>query len=217
MIRNLLFDMDGVLIDSEPLHFRIWRDIFRQRGLELAYEDYLLCVGSNMESLFGMAKGASPVTMEERPGLIEIFRKEKDIWLREHGVPTIPGVRETVEELHRRGYHMAVASSSAPRYIELCIGLLGIRSCFEQLCSGYSVAHPKPAPDIFLAAAASLGARPEECLVIEDSRNGCLAAQAAGMECWGFRNLHSGMQDLSTAAWIFEDFTALSDRLPELN
>lgn len=216
MIRYILFDMDGVLIDSEPVHFHIWQEVFHRHGLDIDFAHYQHCVGSNLDSLFHMAQQYYGVNFPDRAALIAEFRQAKETRLQGDGMPPIPGVCDTVRILHRRGYRMAVASSSALPYIEKCTNQLGIRDCFTQLCSGQNVPHPKPAPDIFLAAADALHAPATECLVIEDSRNGALAAQAAGMICWGFRNPSSGAQDLSTASWIFTDFPQLLEQLPPL-
>lgn len=217
MIRCILFDMDGVLIDSEPVHFQIWREVFRRHGLEIDFEHYQHCVGSDLNSLFLMVKEFYGTQFDDEPALIREFRALKEPWFQEKGVPPIPGVQDAVRILYERGYRLAVASSSALAYIEFVTDRLGIRENFDALCTGQAVAHPKPAPDIFLATADALGASPEECLVIEDSRNGCVAAQSAGMACWGFRNPSSGDQDLSTAAWIFEDFPTMVNHLPALH
>lgn len=216
MIRNILFDMDGVLIDSEPVHFQIWRQVFHNHGLDIDFDHYQHCVGSNLDSLFLMAEKYYGVTFDDRPSLIREFRALKEPWFHEKGVPPIPGVQTAVRTLYQRGYRMAVASSSALKYIEFITESLGIQDCFDALCTGQAVPHPKPAPDIFLFAADALGAKPQDCLVIEDSRNGSVAARDAGMTCWGFRNPSSGNQDLSTASWIFDAFHQILGRLPEV-
>ena len=124
-------------------------------------------------------------------------------------IPGIPGVPEVIKALHEKGYRMAVASSSPQMYIDICIKNLGIESYFELLFSAERVLNPKPAPDVFLAVADLLGVAPEDCLVVEDSRNGSVAAKAAGMTCLGFANPDSGNQDLSAADRIFYPFNKL--------
>ena len=94
---------------------------------------------------------------------------------------------------------MAIASSSSPELIREVIRRLGIAKYFRELVSGDEVARPKPNPDVYLTAAKKIGADPSECVVLEDSHNGVLAAKSAGMFCIGFRSPHSGNQDLSTA------------------
>ena len=101
---------------------------------------------------------------------------------------------------------MAVASSSPQTYIEAVTDYWGIRPYFQILVSGEQVEHPKPAPDIFLKTASILGLSSDECLVIEDSENGCRAAQAANMTCMAYYNPDSGKQNLQTASVVVEGF-----------
>lgn len=218
MIRCILFDMDGVLMDSERLHFQLWHKIFADCGVEMDFSHYQECIGSNLDALFAIVRKYYGVDLSmKRKALEEKFFRTQEEHIRRCGVPEIPGVRETVRQLRCRGYRMAVASSSSPAEIRQCVTLLGLEDCFDALCSGTHAAHPKPAPDVFLMAAEALDAPVEECLVIEDSRNGTLAAQAARMCCWGFENPSSGCQDLSAAQWRFQNFTQLLSELQDLH
>ena len=114
-----------------------------------------------------------------------------------------------LERVHEGGFLMAVASSSPEIYINQVIDMLGVKEYFQVLCSGENVKNPKPAPDVFLKAAKELGVSPDECLVIEDSTNGCRAAKAAGMVCLGYYNPDSGDQDLSIADGVIADYEKL--------
>ena len=217
MTSCILFDMDGVLVDTERLHFRLWREILSPHGVDLDLTHYQLAVGSNRESLFRVVSESYGVDLSaDKAEMEQDFSRKKAEYFRTEGVPRIPGVTETVRQLHRRGYRMAVASSSPERDIIKCVGMLGLTDCFDSFCSGRNAAHPKPAPDVFLMAVSALDVRAEECLVIEDSRNGVLAARAAHIPCWGFENPGSGQQDLSCAQWRFRDFRQLLTRLPPL-
>ena len=217
MISCILFDMDGVLVDTERLHFRLWREILSPHGVDLDLAHYQLAVGSNRESLFRVVSESYGVDLStDKAAMEHDFSRKKAEYFFTEGVPRIPGVTETVRQLHRRGYRMAVASSSPERDIAKCIGMLGLTDCFEAFCSGRNAAHPKPAPDVFLMAVSAMNVRPEECLVIEDSRNGVRAARAAHIRCWGFENPGSGRQDLSEAQWRFRDFPQLLAKLPPL-
>ncbi len=218
MIRCILFDMDGVLMDSERLHFQLWHKIFADCGVEVDFFHYQNCIGSNLDALFTLVRQVYGVDLRERQKeLVQEFFRAKADYIRRCGIPEIPGVKETVRQLRRRGYRMAVASSSSPAEIQQCVSFLELEDCFDALCSGIHAAHPKPAPDVFLMAAEALHAPAEECLVIEDSRNGSLAAHAAGMCCWGFENPSSGAQDLSTAQWRFQNFEQLLSELRDLH
>ena len=213
MSRILIFDMDGVLINSEALHYRLWKEIFAENGVELAFEHYKGSIGSSDDLLMEIVLDACGRDFRGRDDLMAQFETAKRNYIDQKGLPEIDGVRETLDALRRRGHRMAVASSSPQAYIRLCTAKVGIAQHFEVLFSGEQVPRTKPAPDVFLAAAAAMGAAPEDCTVIEDSRNGTLAAKAAGMRCIGFVNPDSGDQDLSAADVLIHRFDTLLDVL----
>ncbi|MBE6971337.1 MAG: HAD family phosphatase [Ruminococcaceae bacterium] len=213
MDRVLLFDMDGVLLNSESLHFRIWTQIFAERGLAIDFDHYKGCIGSTVAHLMELIYQGYGMDFRGDESLRVRFAQLKEEYIRTHGVPAVDGAVETIRALHAQGYRMAVASSSPQHYIELCTSAMGVADCFEVLFSGERVKRPKPAPDIFLAAAAQMGVSPDWCTVIEDSFNGSRAAKAAGMDCLGFANPDSGAQDLSAADRIFYPFSQLPQLL----
>lgn len=218
MIKCIIFDMDGVLINTEPLHFSIWQQICKEHGFDLEYEKYKGCIGSTLRFLMDLLHENYGVSFYDDPAVLKRFKELKGDYLGKNGVPPVEGVPEVVAELHRRGYVLAVASSSSQDYIDFSTRELGISRYFDLLFSGERVARPKPAPDIFLEVAKQLGFSPEECLVVEDSCNGSKAAKAAGMSCMGFPNPDSGDQDLSAADKIFYPFSRLIEAadLPEI-
>ena len=211
MIKCVIFDMDGVLINTEPVHFGIWKQICAERGVTLEYDRYIECIGSTLVFLYDLLQKWYGLSFHHDPTVQNRYADLKAQHMREHGVPEVKGAAAAVKKLYEKGYLLAVASSSAPEYIDYSMKELGIDKYFCRMVSGEQVAHPKPAPDVFLEAAKQLQCTPEECLVIEDSRNGSLAAKAAGMVCLGFYNPDSGNQDLSAADEIFTDFSKLPD------
>lgn len=213
MIKNILFDMDGVLINTEPLHYRIWKQVMNENGIDLDYEHYKDCIGSTRAFLYDLIKKGYGVDFHGNDTVGKRFHEIKDDIIKAEGVPRIDGVIAVIHYLHDKGYHMAVASSSAQNYIEAHMKELGLTDCFEVLFSAEKVKNPKPAPDVFLAAAEKLNANPKECLVIEDSYNGSRAAKAAGMLCYGFKNPDSGNQDLSFTDKVFYPFINLKKML----
>ena len=213
MIKNILFDMDGVLINTEPLHYRIWKHVLKENGITIDYEHYKGCIGSTRAYLFDLIKEGYGVDLYDKPEIGKRFDEIKGEIIQKEGVPRIEGVEEVIHDLHNKGYRMAVASSSAQNYIDAHMRELNLTDCFEMLFSAENVKNPKPAPDVFLAVAEKLGAKPEECLVIEDSYNGTRAAQAAGMRCFGFKNPDSGNQNLSFAQKVFYPFSELKKLL----
>lgn len=203
----VVFDMDGVLVDSEPMHVDAMRQLLRPYGI--AYTD------SENEEFFGFTDpevfrvlraryGLEPddhaLTQRRAALLVELTRKRT--------VP-MPGVPDVPKALHGLGYRLAVASSSALDVIRATVDVLGIAALFETLVSGLEVGRGKPAPEIFVETARRLGLAPRACLVIEDSRNGLLAAKAAGMACAVIPCPATRHQEFSEADWRL-------DALPEL-
>jgi HAD superfamily hydrolase (TIGR01509 family) len=213
MKKCIIFDMDGVLVNTEPVHYKLWRKVFNEFGFDVEYDIYKGCIGSTNSFLMNLLYENCNVDYRNDPSLTNRFKEVKNKWIREEGIPAIPGAADTIRKLYEKGYRMAVASSSPQMYIDICIKNLGIESCFELLFTGENVPNPKPAPDVFLAVAEQMGMNPENCIVVEDSRNGSLAAKAAGMFCLGFANPDSGNQDLSAADRTFYPFDQLLKEL----
>lgn len=205
MLKGIIFDMDGVLIDSEPFHYKMWKQTLKDIGIDLRYPVYEPCVGSTMEVLMDILHRNYGIDRNDTD-LISAMRKRKENVIQKYGYPEIPGVPEMIKRLKEAGYLLAVASSSPEYYIKNVVSTLGISSYFDVLCSGESVKHPKPAPDVFLKAAGELNLEPGECLVVEDSTNGSRAAKAANMTCVGYNNGGAGNQDLSSAAILVEGY-----------
>lgn len=216
MIDCIIFDMDGVLIDSEPLHYKVWKKVFSEYGLTIDFEKYKDCIGSTKSFLYELILKNYGYDCWRNPDLANRFKEVKEQIVKEEGLPEIDGVRKVIHTLHERGYRLAVASSSPLHAIEYTVEKLGLASCFELLCSGEQVKNPKPAPDTFLAVSTKLGISPENCVVIEDSKNGTVAAKAAGMYCLGFANPGSGNQDISAADEIFYPFSMLLEKIEAL-
>lgn len=212
-IKAVLFDMDGVLINTEPLHYRMWKETFRNRGLEIDYDVYKGCIGATDAFLMDLVR--------ENYG--RDFRSDKKIHeeraviekrlIKEEGFPEMPGVIEMLRRLREAGFLLAVASSSPYVRIREAMGYIGAERYFSVLNTAENVAHSKPAPDIYLDTAGKLGVKPEECIVLEDSENGSIAASSAGMICVGLDNPDSGSQNLERAKVIIE---SLQEFTPEL-
>lgn len=212
MLKAILFDMDGVLVDSEPVHFAANYKMMKDRfGIELLYDDYKLYIGSTVEKIWKYFREKYGLTDYSWQELMDMAEEELAAMVERDGYPEIPGAAEAVRMLGNAGYRLAVASSSPMAKIRSNMERLGITDCFDAIVSGMELKNPKPSPDIFLKAAELLGVEPDECIVIEDSCNGTRAAKAAGMACLGFVNPHSGNQDLSQADYLFEDFGGISE------
>lgn len=205
-LKGIIFDMDGVLINSEPFHYKVWEETLKRRGILLDYEVYKPCIGSTAGFLMKLLQDHYGIDEKDEELILEMKQIKKKMVEEEGYPPLMPHVKEFLERLKNAGYEMAVASSSPQSYIEQVTENQEIRKYFKYLVSGESVEHPKPAPDIFLKTAEVLGIAPENCMVVEDSANGCRAARAADMTCMAYFNPDSGQQDLSSAYIVVEGY-----------
>jgi HAD superfamily hydrolase (TIGR01509 family) len=178
-IDAVIFDMDGVLVDSEPLHGEVAQTILAECGLTAASAGAY--VGMTNREAFTLicrefALPYDPVELDAR------YTARVVPLLRAHATP-LPGVPEVLGALKARGLRLAVASSSSLEVIEATLDALAVRGLFDAIVSAADLPRGKPAPDVFLEAARRLGVSPEACVVIEDSERGVQAARAAGMRC----------------------------------
>jgi HAD superfamily hydrolase (TIGR01509 family) len=129
--------------------------------------------------------------------------------LQKSDLKAISGIVELLEEIKTMHIPIAIASSSPKLFIEAIVQKIGIEQYFAIMLSGEEVEHSKPEPDIFLKVAGLLKVNPSECLVVEDSKSGTIAAKKAGMKCIGYQNFNSGNQDLSNADFIVNAITEI--------
>lgn len=209
MIRAVIFDMDGVLIDSQPMHYEGDRQTLASCGIDAPIEEMTAYAGTTNRLRFTLFKEKYDLA-ENIDTLIE--KREKimiDIVNESNAVPTA-GVVELLRDIRKCGLKTAVASSSSYPFIYAVLRKLHIEDYFDLIFSGESVPNGKPAPDVFLETAGKLGIDPSECAVVEDSANGVLAAVRAGMHCVGYQNPTSGEQDLSLAIIVIDDFRKIN-------
>lgn len=205
MLKAAIFDMDGVIIDSEPMHARAAILALKKFNIDISLEYLHSFVGST--TYYMCEKMIEDFQIDTTPeALLQMNNDRKKYLLEKEGFTVIPYIIDLMKDLHNNGMKLIIASSSSADEIREVMHALDINQYFEGFVSGMSVAHPKPAPDIFLEAARCLNVKPEECIVIEDSSHGVSAAQAAGMTCVGFANPNSGNQDLHLADILVEGF-----------
>lgn len=176
----VIFDMDGVIFDSERLVVETWVEVAKKYGIEGIEDACAACVGINAQATELKMK---EIYGEEFP--YQEYKKEASALYHERyddgRLPTKPGIRELLEFLHANNIRTAVASSTRRAVVEQEIRDAGLAPFFQKIICGDMVERSKPAPDIFLKAAEELGVNPEVCYVIEDSYNGIRGAHAAGM------------------------------------
>ena len=178
-IRGVLFDMDGLVLDSEKLYCRFWVEAAQAHGFPMTHEQALGMRA--LSSTAGDAKvksyfGPSANYRQIRTTRIELM----DAHIAAHGIERKPGIRELLDYLQTRGIRAAITSSSPLDRIRQHLAAHNLDTRFDRLCSGHDVPNGKPAPDIYLHGAASLGLDPGECLALEDAPTGILAAYRAG-------------------------------------
>jgi HAD superfamily hydrolase (TIGR01509 family) len=195
-----IFDMDGVIIDSEPIHCAVEQSFFQEYALPVTADEHDGFRGTSSEHTFTTIAARHPAEWRAtRLTVPEAIRIVDERYMRELGagrVPFISDSRELIRRLAEQGWLIAVASS-APAHQIACVleqgNLRDVVTCFR---SADDITRSKPDPEIFLAAAACLDVAPRQCWVVEDSRNGVRAAVAANMRCIGFSDPAAGAPSL---------------------
>ena len=210
-----IFDMDGVIIDSEPVHMVCEREIFELLGITVTKDQHHAFSGTNDKEMwtkisdeFKLSLNVQDIISLKRSKYMELFKKDAQI-------EAIAGVRELIAELHSRGFSIVLASASPRPQIDFILSHFNLDTYFHARISGDDVAVGKPNPEIFLKAADLAHCSPGYCVVIEDSYNGVMAAKSAGMKCIGFINPNSGQQNLDHADIKVSSFSQLSVLLIE--
>lgn len=210
MIRTVIFDMDGVIVDTEPVHHYAYNQQFKQLGITISPELYASFTGNSTKNIFERLKEHFDLN-QEVPELVatkrqlfnEAFDNKEDLYL-------LDGVEDLIKELYANGMQLVLASSSAHVTIERIFNRFKLHQYFSHIVSGEDFPKSKPHPAIFLKAAELAQTPVSECIVIEDSTNGIMAAKAAGIYCIGYDSFHSKMQDYSLADQIITSFSELN-------
>lgn len=181
MLRAVVFDMDGLMFDTERLCVLAWNEAGTQMGIGPA--GYMNQKTLGLTRL--MARQVWREVFGEAFDFEELDRRTRtffDRWYAEQGVPVKPGLHELLDYLKEQGYRTAVASSTGEAEVKRCLEGAGVAAYFDAVVGGDCLSASKPAPDIYLKACAELHERPEDCMALEDSRNGILSASRAGLK-----------------------------------
>ena len=214
MQKAVIFDMDGVIIDSEPLHTEVVVSLLKRMGADVPLsriETYIGVSNSRMwtELLRDFALGKTV------PEILELQHSENiEILNRKEGLE-IPGIRKLMQDLKEKNIPIAIASSSLRDYIEAVVRKLGLEKFIKVIVSGEEVKNGKPHPDIFLKTAEIMGILPENCVVLEDSAHGVEGAIQAGMRVIGFQNPNSGNQNLTKSDRVVSSIELLDTGILE--
>jgi len=205
----IIFDMDGVLINSEPAYKKMNMQHFSELGIKMPEEEYNNYVGMSsfkmwhkIKSNYALTESVTELMASEKKRMYEVL--DSNIIKQ-----PIDGIRDLISSFQENSYSLCVASSSPKENIELVLKKHNLIDHFKYLVSGEEVENGKPSPDIFLKAADFFQAESRNCFVIEDSSNGVTAAKAAGMNCIAYKNLNSGNQDISKADLFIKNFSRM--------
>lgn len=176
---GVIFDMDGVLVDSYDAHFESWLRMAREIGRDMTPEQFNRTFGRTSREIIAEHWGTDSLTPDE----VRAFDQRKEALYREiveHHFPAMDGARDLIRDLHASGFRLSVGSSGPPENVGLALDRLGVRDLFHAVVTGRDVSQGKPDPQVFLVAAQRLGLESRRCAVIEDAPVGITAANAAG-------------------------------------
>lgn len=214
-LKAVLFDMDGVLLDSEPLHDKIAILVLQKFGIEANHDILNKYVGSSSKVMWEdlVVRFSLPSTSEE---LLDLYWKTIIDELKISGIQASEGILVLLENLRASKIVTAVASSSRRDFILAVMDYIGIAGYMDEIVDGFSIKNGKPAPDIYLEAARRLGVKSDECLVIEDSTNGINAGKNAGTKVVGYDNPTSLGQSMERADYVVKRLVQVVDIIQEL-
>tara|TARA_B110000091_G_scaffold213979_1_gene265273 strand:+ start:4056 stop:4712 length:657 start_codon:yes stop_codon:yes gene_type:complete len=210
-IKCVIFDMDGVIIDSEEIHKKAYYEVFNSLNVSIPDALYKSFTGSStinafqrLVAHFKLDENPEDLVLDKRKRYISFFENDPNLHL-------VSGVKEIIQYLHAKGITLILASSSAMVNIDRVFNRFHLNKYFTAKISGADLAASKPHPEIFIKAVDLSNCRKENCIVIEDSDNGIKAANAAHIFVFGYANKLSQGQTLEDADAVVEDFSALKE------
>ena len=214
MVEAILFDLDGLMVDSEPHALTTWKEVMARRGVHLDQAAIDAMLGLRLIDTSRML--VERFNLTDTPESLGAEKSDLQLQRLDGNMRAMPGLFELIDALDARGLKQAVASSGARHYVEAVLRAIGLQGRFETIVTGDDVANGKPAPDAFLLAADRLGVHPEACLVLEDAPNGVVAAKSAGMRCVAVPNDYTRSLDLAAADCILPSLGAVRGALDNL-
>ncbi len=215
--KAVLFDMDGVIVDTEPLHRKAYFKTFDDLGIHVSEEFYASFTGNSTKKVceklierFDLKESHEEITAIKRRYFKYLFDHDEEFDL-------IPGVLDLIKHYHENGVKLVLASSASNNTINWVFERFRLDPYFVGKISGADLKESKPNPEIFLKAAEIAGEPKENCMVIEDSTNGILAAHRAGIFCAAYKSPHSEKQDYTLANMVVEDYKELEKQFVELH
>lgn len=184
MTRAVLWDLDGTLVDSGAMHWWSWRDTLGAIGVPVTYEQFTGTFGQKNDRILRAWLGPE-ATAARIAEVAEAKESEYRRLVSVHGLQPLPGARDWVERLRAEGWRQTIASSAPRKNVDVMLAAIGLDAAFDAIVAAEDVGKGKPDPEVFLTAAARLGATPAQSVVVEDAAAGIEAARRAGIKCIG--------------------------------
>ncbi|MBI4453562.1 HAD family phosphatase [Candidatus Woesearchaeota archaeon] len=214
MITTIIFDMDGVLVDTMKLHYTAWKKLLEEKGFKKFTKKLYL-------SFAGMKTVEILLVFKEKYGLNinpELDAKRKEELVDFSKMTLFSGVKNILIKLKKSGFKIGIATSASHHIMKRNLSLFGIDIYFDSFTTANDVVHSKPNPQIYLLAAKRLNSSPKECVVIEDAINGVISAKRAGMKCIGVTNTFQKQKLKEAGAdYVVENLTELPKLLVKIN
>ncbi len=204
--RAVVFDLDGVLWDGEPLYHEAFNVVLQPYGFTISPDEYIKIIGNSLEAAWEWV--LNRFNIDEPAEQFYGPYDEAVIEMLAHPVEPLPGVRELLGKLKQREIPVGLASASLRNWVDATLAGLGLADAFDATVSASEVARAKPAPDMYLAAAAALGADPALCIAVEDTRTGIRSAKAAGMYAVQVRVASTALEPINEADAVIQDYSA---------
>lgn len=209
MLQTVIFDMDGVIVDTEPVHHYAYYEHFKLLGIEVSPEMFATFTGNSTKNVFqkikdhfGIEEEVEVLVNKKRSIFNDAFDTKEDLFLLE-------GVEDLIKNLHQNGIQLILASSASKVTIDRVFKRFNLHQYFSHIVSGEDFPQSKPNPAIFNEAVRLSNTSKENCIIIEDSTNGIKAAHAAEVYCVGYKSANTKKQDYSLANIVIDKFEEL--------
>jgi HAD superfamily hydrolase (TIGR01509 family) len=211
--RGVIFDLDGVIWDGEPLYHEAFNVVLAPYGHHVTVTDYTQIIGLSVEAAWDWVRNRFSLT--ESPAVFYREYNEAVLELMKQPAEPLPGVRDVLANLRGHGIPIGLASASLRQWVDATLSGLQLSDGFDATVSASEVHRSKPAPDLYLAAAERLGVQPQFCLAVEDTASGIAAAKAAGMVAAQIRAASTALPPLPQADFVLEDYSQFDVSLLE--